>query len=47
MVVVLCGVGDTPACFCFLLVWGVGGWWVLSRAWCLRVWGWHAVGVLG
>ena len=41
------GVGDTPACFCFLLVWGVGGWWVLSRAWCLRVWGWHAVGVLG
>ena len=24
MVVVLCGVGDTPACFCFLLVWGVG-----------------------
>ena len=30
-----------PACV------GGGGWWVLSRAWCLRVWGWHAVGVLG
>ena len=30
------------ACCC--LFWW---WWVLSRAWCLRVWGWHAVGVLG
>ena len=36
------GVGDTPACFCFLLVWGVG------CGGCPRVvWGWHAVGVLG
>ena len=41
------GVGDTPACFCFLLVWGVGaGGCPLVRAG-VRVWGWHAVGVLG
>ena len=35
------GVGDTPAAACF----GGGG---CSRVRaCVRVWGWHAVGVLG
>ena len=46
----LCGgVGWLVVCWCrrharCCLFWW---WWVLSRAWCLRVWGWHAVGVLG
>ena len=50
LVVVLCGVGNTPACGGLLrLLWS---WWSVVvgapgvRA-CVRVWGWHAVGVLG
>ena len=50
LVVVLCGVGNTPACGGLLrLLWS---WWSVvvgapGVRGCVRVWGWHAVGVLG
>ena len=34
----VCGVGDTPAAAC---------WVVVGAPACVGVWGWHAVGVLG
>ena len=49
LVVVLCGVGNTPACGGLLrLLWS---WWSVvvgapGACWC-ACWGWHAVGVLG
>jgi len=36
------GVGDTPVVLLLPACVGSGAWWVP-----LRVWGWHAVGVLG
>ena len=36
------GVGNTPVMLLLPACVGSGAWWVLSR-----VWGWHAVGVLG
>ena len=36
------GIGDTPAVLLLPACVGSGVWWVP-----LRVWGWHAVGVLG
>ena len=40
--VVVVGVGDTPVMLLLPACVGSGAWWVP-----LRVWGWHAVGVLG